>query len=66
MPKVGHPVEKGDLYARVEAQLPTKLSPVEREHYEALTKLKGGGDQEASDRMRRSSLVLSLWSLVQD
>ena len=32
MPKVGHPQEKGDLYARVEAQLPTAISPAEREH----------------------------------
>ena len=42
MPKVGKPDEKGDLYARVEVQLPTELSPAEREHYEALAKLAGG------------------------
>ena len=41
MPKVGHPQDKGDLYARIEAQLPTELSPAEREHYEALAKLAG-------------------------
>ena len=41
MPKVGQPQDKGDLYARVEAQLPTDLSPAEREHYEALAKLAG-------------------------
>jgi DnaJ-class molecular chaperone len=42
MPKVGHPEEKGDLYARVEVELPTTLSPAEREHYEALAKLQSG------------------------
>src|SRR5688500_17046665 len=41
MPKVGQPQDKGDLYARVEAQLPTAISPAEREHYEALAKLAG-------------------------
>ena len=41
MPKVGHPEEKGDLYARVEVALPTTLSPAEREHYEALATLQG-------------------------
>ena len=38
MPAVGKADEKGDLYARVEVQLPTQLSPSEREHYEALAK----------------------------
>ena len=42
MPKVGKPDEKGDLYARVEVQLPTDLSPGEREHWEALAQLSGG------------------------
>jgi DnaJ-class molecular chaperone len=41
MPRVGHPQDKGDLYARVEAQLPNEISPAEREHYEALAKLAG-------------------------
>jgi curved DNA-binding protein len=41
MPKVGHPQDKGDLYARVEAQLPSSISPAEREHWEALAKLTG-------------------------
>src|SRR5688572_25739699 len=41
MPKVGQPQEKGDLYARVEAQLPSSMSPAEREHWEALAKLTG-------------------------
>jgi DnaJ-class molecular chaperone len=43
MPAVGRPDEKGDLYARVEVQLPTQLSAEEREHYEALRRLSGGG-----------------------
>jgi DnaJ-class molecular chaperone len=43
MPAVGKPDEKGDLYARVDVQLPTDLSPQEREHYEALRRLSGGG-----------------------
>ncbi len=42
MPRVGHPDDKGDLYARVEARLPTELSAEEREHYEALAKAAGG------------------------
>ena len=48
MPKVGHPEEKGDLYARVEVQLPTELSPAEREHYETLAKLTGGAAKKHS------------------
>jgi curved DNA-binding protein len=43
MPAVGKPDEKGDLYARVEVQLPTQLSAEEREHWEALRRLSGGG-----------------------
>jgi curved DNA-binding protein len=43
MPVVGHPAEKGDLYARVEVELPTTLSEEEREHYEALARLRVGG-----------------------
>ena len=39
MPKVGKPDDTGDLYARVEVQLPTEMSPAEREHWEALAKL---------------------------
>jgi DnaJ-class molecular chaperone len=42
MPKVGDQADRGDLYARAEVQLPTELSPAEREHYEALSKLQGG------------------------
>jgi len=42
MPAVGNSNEKGDLYARVDVQLPTRLNDSEREHFEALKKL--GGD----------------------
>jgi len=39
MPSIGKPDDKGDAYARLEVQLPTRLSPEEREHYEALARL---------------------------
>jgi DnaJ-class molecular chaperone len=42
MPAIGKPEDKGDLYARIDVQLPTQLSTDEREHYEALAKLGGG------------------------
>ncbi len=42
MPAVGKVDEKGDLYARVDVQLPVRLSSEERAHYEALSKLSGG------------------------
>lgn len=42
MPVVGKTNEKGDLYGRVDVQLPTQLSAEERAHYEALAKLSGG------------------------
>jgi DnaJ-class molecular chaperone len=48
MPAVGKSDEKGDLYARVEAQLPTQLSADERQHYEALGKLNGDGAKKHS------------------
>jgi DnaJ-class molecular chaperone len=38
MPAVGKADEKGDLYARVEVQLPTQLTDEQRKHYEALAK----------------------------
>ena len=38
MPPVGKSEDKGDLYARVEAQLPTTVSDRDREHWEALAK----------------------------
>ena len=42
MPAVGKADEKGDLYGRVDVQLPAQLSAEERAHYEALAKLSGG------------------------
>jgi len=48
MPKVGHPEDRGDLYARVEVQLPTELTPTEREHYEALAKLRANAAKKHS------------------
>jgi curved DNA-binding protein len=39
MPKIGKAEERGDLYATVDVQLPTQLSPEERAHYEALAEL---------------------------
>ena len=48
MPKVGHPEVKGDLYARADVQLPTEITPAEREHYEGLAKLAGGASKKHS------------------
>ncbi len=45
MPAVGNAEDTGDLYARVDVQLPTRLSDEEREHFEALKKL-GGDDSK--------------------
>jgi curved DNA-binding protein len=39
MPAVGKPDERGDLYVSAEIQLPRALTPEQREHYEALSKL---------------------------
>ena len=38
MPAVGKADDKGDLYARVEAQLPNTVTDADREHWEALAK----------------------------
>ena len=38
MPSTGKTDDKGDLYARVEAELPTQLTNEERAHYEALAR----------------------------
>ena len=43
MPVVGHSTDKGDLYARVDIELPTTISAAEREHYEALARLRASG-----------------------
>jgi curved DNA-binding protein len=39
MPVVGRAGARGDLYAVVDIQMPTRLTPEEREHYEALARL---------------------------
>jgi DnaJ-class molecular chaperone len=38
MPAVGKPDERGDLYATADVKLPTRLTPEERQHFEALAK----------------------------
>jgi curved DNA-binding protein len=48
MPAVSKPDDKGDLYARVDVQLPTQLAAEEREHWEALTKLQGDAAKKNS------------------
>ena len=48
MPAVGKPDEKGDLYARIDVQLPSQLSDEERTHYEALAKLNEGAAKKNS------------------
>jgi DnaJ-class molecular chaperone len=48
MPKVGNAEDKGDLYARVEVQMPDAVSPAEREHWEALAKVSGGAAKSNS------------------
>jgi DnaJ-class molecular chaperone len=39
MPAIGKPDERGDLYATIEVQLPRSLTPDQRKHYEALSRL---------------------------
>ena len=41
MPAVGKPDQRGDLYATVDVQIPTQLSPEERKLYEELRALEG-------------------------
>jgi curved DNA-binding protein len=50
MPAVGkaEDKEKGDLYARVEVQLPTQLTDDERKHYEALAKREAAAKHSAA------------------
>lgn len=38
LPAVGKPDERGDLYATVKVEIPKTLSPIVREHYEAIRK----------------------------
>jgi DnaJ-class molecular chaperone len=46
MPTVGKPDERGDLYVTTEVEVPTRLSPEERRHYEALRTLSGGAESQ--------------------
>ena len=39
MPVIARPDERGDLYARVEVQLPRSLTKDQRQHYEALARM---------------------------
>jgi len=41
MPAVGKPDQRGDLYATVEIEMPRRLTPEQRRHYEALAALEG-------------------------
>ena len=45
MPAVGHPDDRGDLYATVDLQLPAQLSPAERKLYEELRALEHEGQK---------------------
>jgi DnaJ-class molecular chaperone len=45
MPAAGKTDDTGDLYARIDVQLPTSLNDQEREHFEALKRL-GGDDSK--------------------
>jgi len=47
MPAIGKGDDTGDLYARVDVQLPTSLTDQEQEHYAALKRL-GGDDTKAN------------------
>jgi DnaJ-class molecular chaperone len=47
MPVVGHPEARGDLYATVDVQVPQRLTPEERVHYEALAVLASGRTKSA-------------------
>jgi DnaJ-class molecular chaperone len=40
MPATGKDASTGDLYARVDAQLPASITPEEREHYAALARMR--------------------------
>lgn len=48
MPVVGASGAAGDAYARVEVQVPTTISPEEREHYAALAKLTGSDEKHSA------------------
>jgi curved DNA-binding protein len=45
MPRLRQPDQRGDLYAKAEVRVPTRLEPREQELCEALRRLKGGVDE---------------------
>jgi DnaJ-class molecular chaperone len=47
MPQLGQTGAHGDLYATVEAELPSQLTPEERSHYEALARIARGKSSAA-------------------
>jgi DnaJ-class molecular chaperone len=48
MRTAGKSDETGDLYATVDVQLPKSLTPEQRQHFEALQKLEGGGAKNSA------------------
>ena len=48
MPVIGKPGERGDLYARVNVQMPAHLTKEQRQHYEALARLEAGKKHSAA------------------
>ncbi len=48
MPAVGKSVDHGDLYATVEVELPTQLTPEQRKHFEELKKLETDAKHSAA------------------
>jgi len=45
MPAVGHPEDRGDLYATVDVRLPHALTPEQKTHFEALARLEAAHEE---------------------
>jgi DnaJ-class molecular chaperone len=45
MPAVGHPEDRGDLYATVDVRLPQALTPEQKTHFEALARLEAAHEE---------------------
>ena len=45
MPTVGHPDDRGDLYATVDVRLPKSLTPEQQAHFEALAQMETGPEK---------------------
>jgi DnaJ-class molecular chaperone len=54
MPVTGKPDQAGDLYAKVEVELPRALTPEQRKHFEALQKLEKGARHSAASMADRT------------